>query len=348
MKIIFLCSQIDQIGGIQQYNRQFLKALSEVCDDVLLIEREYGFLGKIKFVFNFFWEIIRHKPDIIICGHINFSPIVYFSNLFLNRKFIIITHGVEAWNIKSHFQLNALKKAKLVIAVSMYTRDKILKQLPDINEKIFILANSVDEQKFFIKEKSEYLIGKHKLFNSKIILTVSRLSSAEVGFKGYDRIIESLQMILEKIPNVKYLLVGEGDDLPRIKQLAKDLELDGQVIFAGRANDNELVDYYNLADVFTMPSKCEGFGIVFLEALACGVPVIAGNKDASKEAILNGKLGRLIDPDNKDDIYKAIVSILSKKITIKERKDLRKNVLENYGLDKFKINFLNLFYELQR
>lgn len=348
MKMIFLCSQINQIGGIQQYNRQFLKVLDRIHKNVLLVERGPGFLGKIKFVSNFFWKAISCQSDIVICGHINFSPIVYLLNLFLNQKFIIIVHGVEAWNIKSRFQLIALKKAKLIVAVSMYTRDKILRQLPCIKEKIFILPNSVDERKFFIKEKSEYLMEKHKLFGSKVILTVARLSGAEVGFKGYDRIIESLPNILEKIPNVKYLLVGDGDDLPRIRQLVENLELGGQIILVGTVGDNEIVDYYNLADVFVMPSRCEGFGIVFLEALACGVPVIAGNKDASREAILGGKLGQLINPDNRDDICEAIILTLSGKMEMKEKKDLRKAVLENYGLDKFRTKVFNLLHELQR
>lgn len=338
MKILFLCSQINQIGGIQKYNRQFLKALAETGEDVLLVEREPGFFAKIKFIFQFFWKAGLGRPDVIICGHIHFSPLCYFWNLFSHQKFIIITYGVEVWNIKSRIYLKAFQKARLIIAVSLYTKEKMLSQLNCPKEKIFVLLpSSIDKEKFFIKEKPRYLAERHQLLGSRVILTVSRLSKIEAGFKGYDRVIESLPEVLEKIPNLKYLVVGEGDDLPRVRELVKKLSLENYVIFTGRVREEELVDYYNLADVFVMPSKCEGFGIVFLEALACGIPVIAGNKDASRETLLNGRLGQLIDPDSIKEISRAIVSSLSSKIEMKNREELRRMVFEKYGVDKFKM-----------
>jgi glycosyltransferase involved in cell wall biosynthesis len=110
------------------------------------------------------------------------------------------------------------------------------------------------------------------------------------------------------------------------------------VILTGFIPDDELVFYYNLCDCFVMPSKCEGFGMVFLEALACGKPVIAGNKDGSVDAVLDGELGVLVDPDNKDQIKDAIVDILKREVpeNLLDGEYLRKRVTQAYGFDKFK------------
>ncbi|MBA7664368.1 GDP-mannose-dependent alpha-(1-6)-phosphatidylinositol monomannoside mannosyltransferase [subsurface metagenome] len=109
------------------------------------------------------------------------------------------------------------------------------------------------------------------------------------------------------------------------------------VILTGYVPDNKLVDYYNLCDVFVMPSKKEGFGIVFLEALACGKPVIAGNKDGSVDAILNGNLGALVDPDNLEQITESIINFFSGNLSdcFHDPEYLRATVLKHYGLEVF-------------
>ncbi len=113
-------------------------------------------------------------------------------------------------------------------------------------------------------------------------------------------------------------------------------------------SDEEKTDFFSICDVFAMPSKGEGFGIVFLEALACGKPVVAGNKDASSEPLLNGELGLLVDPDNKEEIMKAIIGILKKEVPEKilDGKFLRRKTIESFGFEKFKEKVKNLIYEL--
>src|SRR5205814_269912 len=108
-------------------------------------------------------------------------------------------------------------------------------------------------------------------------------------------------------------LAGSGPDRERIEALIRELNLEENVTLAGRVADNELPGFYQLCDVFAMPSKGEGFGIVFLEAMACGKPVIAGNKDGSVDAVLNGRLGVLVDPDNVVQIAEALIAILARK-----------------------------------
>ncbi len=151
-------------------------------------------------------------------------------------------------------------------------------------------------------------------------------------------VISTLSTMLKEIPDVKYIIVGDGDDMPRALQIVKEHGFDDRVIFAGFVPDEDLIDYYNLCDVFVMPSKKEGFVFDFLEALACGKPVIAGNKDGSRDALLDGELGILVDPDDLDGIKDAIVNVLKGEVDkrLLDREYVRKRVIEEYGFDRFK------------
>jgi glycosyltransferase involved in cell wall biosynthesis len=145
--------------------------------------------------------------------------------------------------------------------------------------------------------------------------------------------------VIKQVPNAKYLLVGGGDDEERMKGIIKELGLENHVIMPGRASDEDMIDYYNLADVFAYPSKNEGFpAIVLLEALACGKPVIGGHYgEKSEKEIFNDKLGYIIDPDDRQKLAESIVNILRGKAP----KDffnadlIRKRVLDEYGKDRF-------------
>lgn len=214
---------------------------------------------------------------------------------------------------------------------------KLASQIPEMENKIFVLPNPVDGQKFYPASKPEDLIRKYGLSGYSIILTVARLAKTE-QYKGYDKVIEALPLVLQKNPRVKYFLIGKGDDEKRVRDLIGKNNLRENVIISGGLTDEELVKYYNLCDLFVMPSKGEGFGFVFLEALACSKPVISGNQDASPEPLLGGELGLLVNPDNTKEISDAIMKILDKKAPSKilDGQYLRKKVLEAYGLDKFK------------
>src|SRR6185295_7156824 len=104
--------------------------------------------------------------------------------------------------------------------------------------------------------------------------------------------------LISRFPTLKYMIVGDGDDLARLEQKTFSLGLSERVIFAGRISEEEKAAHYCLADAYVMPSRGEGFGIVFLEALACGLPVMGSLADGGREALLDGALGCLVDPSN--------------------------------------------------
>lgn len=294
-------------------------------------------ISKIKFVLLSFWSTLIGRPKLIICGHINLSPIAWIISCIFKIEYIVLTYGEDVWNIKSIFKLIAFGYAHNIISVSHYTAQKIKEQIPQSKNEIFVLPASIDTQLFRPDKRSDILSKRYNLDGYKVLMTLGRLDYADRD-KGCDKVIISLPGVIKEIPKVKYLLVGEGDDIPRLKKLASNLGLGDNVFFTGFIQQNELYLYYNLCDVFVMPSKQEGFGIVFLEALACGKPVIAGNQDGSREPLLNGKLGLLVNPDDIRQITEAIIKVLKGEVenSLLDANFLRQAVIECFGLGRFK------------
>ncbi|PPK18773.1 glycosyltransferase, partial [Staphylococcus haemolyticus] len=138
---------------------------------------------------------------------------------------------------------------------------------------------------------------------------------------------------------------GKGDDHPRISQLIAQLSLQDCVTLAGFIPDNELCDYYNLCNVFAMPSKGEGFGIVYLEALACGKPVLGGNQDGAIDALCKGDNGVLVNPDDVEAIAKSLIQILNGTYPhpiLYQPEILRQKVIDTFGFEKFKQTLASL------
>jgi len=349
MKILFLSSDLNAVGGIQKYNRGVIEVFREHGEKLSIVEYRGNFLFvKLFFIARVLWRWLWFRPDFIFCGHINFSPICLLLNKVFCQSYIIATHGVEVWRIESGLKRKALVRAFKILVVSRFTKRKIIEQFPEVGERIFFLPNFVDGDIFIIGEKNKVLLDRHNLSSDDfILLTVNRFSSLEKQ-KGYDKVIKALPQVRRDVPDVKFLLVGEGDDLPRVKELVHSLHLDDCVVFAGKVSDGELVDYYNLCDLFVMPSKSEGFGIVFVEALACGKPVIAGDTDASSETLLDGEVGVLIDPDDVASIAEAIVRFVRKEIPsrLTNGSFLRKKILDVFGFDEFKKRVKILLQEL--
>jgi glycosyltransferase involved in cell wall biosynthesis len=358
-------------GGIQVYSSFLLQAIAQllpqarlqVClkhDIYALPELElantpiYSFAGKfplslrtLAYSSQILSSAIRDRPDLIIATHANFSQAAYWLKRFRNIPYWIVAHGLEVWNLQNPKIKQGLQNADLVLAVSEYTRDRLIQEQNLNPAKVVLLPNTFDPNYFSIAPKPSYLLARHQLNpNTKIMLTVSRLDRGE-QYKGYDRVLQVMPQLLSTIPNLHYLIVGKGSDTDRINQTIQALNLTDKVTMTGFVSDRELSDYYNLCDLFVMPSKKEEFGIVFLEALACGKPVIAGNRDGSVTALRGGKLGILVDPDNLIELEQAITQILThsyKHPLIYQPESLRSLVIDEFGQAVFQSK-LKLYLE---
>jgi glycosyltransferase involved in cell wall biosynthesis len=252
----------------------------------------------------------REKPDRVISTHVNFGAAAYLSKRFFGIPFTLVAHGIDVHPHMPRRTLVAMRDADRIVAMSGWTKGRVL-SLGGIRERnVATLPNTADETRFTVGKKSRALLSRHNIEPSeKIILTVARLDATE-QYKGYDRVIGALPSVISSCGPVRFLIVGGGADRPRVEALARANGVADRVAFAGFVPDDELADYYRLADVFAMPSTGEGFGIVFLEAMACGTPVLAGSCDGSSDALAGGELGLLVDPLDVREVGGGISSLL--------------------------------------
>ncbi|MBD2459590.1 glycosyltransferase [Oscillatoria sp. FACHB-1407] len=282
---------------------------------------------------------VLQRPDLVITTHLNYLPAAHLLKRLTGIPYWAIAHGVEAWNIQKSSMKAALHAADQILSVSNYTRDRLLKEQNLDSAKVTLQPNTFDTSRFAIKPKPAHLLERYHLKpDQPVILTVNRLSASET-YRGYDKVLEAMPLIRQTLPDVRFLIVGKGDDRPRLEQSIAQQQLQDCVTLAGFVPDEELGDYYNLCDIFAMPSKLEGFGIVYLEAMACGKPVLGGNQDGAIDALCHGELGALVDPDDAKAIAQTITQILQKQYPnplMYQPEALRQKMIDVYGRDRFK------------
>jgi glycosyltransferase involved in cell wall biosynthesis len=254
--------------------------------------------------------VARYRPDHIISTHVNFGPVAQIAKRMFGTSFTLVAHGIDVHPGLPEPSLAALRSADRIIAVSSWTRLRVL-DLGGIDpDNVVVLPNTLDDERFYPGQRPTVLAERYGIREEeKVVLTVARLASDE-RYKGYDRIIRALPELHKRCGPLRFILVGKGEDRSRLEALAGILGVRRLITFAGFVPDEQLADFYRLANVFAMPSTGEGFGIVFLEALACGTPVVAGNRDGSVDALDGGRLGKLVDPNDVDAISTGIGSVL--------------------------------------
>lgn len=348
-------------GGIQTFSRLFVRGVLECLPtaEVLVFSKNddaYPDLGadrRSKFFAAGWWPMpyrtvlfagmlavkaLRHRPDAILTTHANFSPIGRWVKRLAHTPYCVVAHGIEVWDVQSAAVRAGLRQADLVLAVSAFTRDRMRIGLGLTEPAVSLLPNTFLPEQFSPGRKPPHLLRRYGLTpDQPVVLTIARLAGAE-RYKGYDQILRALVGLRRQLPGVRYLLGGRGQDRDRVVRLAHELGVAEHLILAGFIPDHELEDHYNLCDVFAMPSKGEGFGIVFLEAMACGKPVLAGNKDGSVDPVLSGELGALVDPDDVAGIARELELILTRRhplAILRQPEELRRRVIAAYGYPRF-------------
>lgn len=278
------------------------------------------------------------KYDTIILSHINLLLVGWLiKKINPKAKLVLFAHGIEIWNDISGFRLMMLKKCDLIIPVSQFTSSKIQEVHQIDSNKCMVINNCLDpflpmgkefKNNFDLRDK--YGFKKEDL----ILFTLTRLSSKE-RYKGYDKVLEALVDIKKLHPHVKYLIAGSYDKKEKdyIVEMALKYELSDSLVISGFIPDEELVAHFTMADIYVMPSMKEGFGIVFIEAMYYGLPVIAGNLDGSVDALCNGDLGILVDPTDTVAIKNALDKILKNKSEFIPDKKL---LMEKFSYETYK------------
>jgi phosphatidylinositol alpha-1,6-mannosyltransferase len=334
-----------QPGGIGTYAYELARNLKEEGVEVIVLaprgkgDREVD--SREKFVT---YRLVKERPFfelhalilliyLALCGHVDriccmtlypCGSVAVLVSLLFKVPYYVVAHGGEllesdeslsGW-IKYRILLGparglALRKASGFFVNSNYTK-RILMGLGVVEERITLIPCGTDPEKFQGMRNREKIARKYGLEGKKVLLTVARLES----HKGQDTVISLMPELIKKIPNLVYVIVGTGRQEAVLKDMVRRLNLNGYVRFQGWVPEAELVELYNVCDVFVMisrelASEFEGFGVAFLEANACGRPVIGGKSGGISEAVVHGKTGLLVNPDDHQEIARAILRLLT-------------------------------------
>jgi glycosyltransferase involved in cell wall biosynthesis len=333
MKILYLATDaFGGRGGIADFTRHFLRAMAQsplhpeivvlpcrapdpVPPDSLhpnLIQLPAS-AGRLRYPLAVWQACRRHGPfDCIFCGHLFLLRNAALARRLQPAPLYGAIYGIDAWVPPKSSSLRRLvPRLDAFLSVSEHSKNRFLSWAPLKPETGRVLPCCVDLDRFTPGARPDYLDQRYQLSGRRVLLTMARLDATE-RYKGFDETLELLPELRREQPDLAYVVVGDGSDRERLEAKARDLGLQQDVVFTGYVPEEEKVDHYRLADAFVMPGRGEGFGIVYLEAMACGVPAVASIADASHEAVLDGRLGEVVNPDDPAAIAAGIRRALAR------------------------------------
>ena len=359
-KIYFIyLDAFSSTGGIEEFNKKFIKSLEcisvknsfEKIEIKIIsihdqnsfyepVNKNIEFIGfggsKIKAVYYIIRKV--RKEDIVFYAHIRLLFLAAFNTLFKRtKKSHFIIYGIEVWK-KFSFIKKYLLKNYFFLSISNYTKNIFVENSGVNPEKVSIFPCCIDLNTLNKEDDNPYIDSEYN------ILSVSRLSK-ENNYKGIDSIIKILPELKKSIPNIKYTIIGKGDDLSRLNQLSKNLNVEKNIDFKGYIKN--LRPYYKKCDMFALPSKNEGFGIVYLEAMEYKKPVIAANSGGATDVIRDNETGFLCDYDDLESLKSKILFIANNKNKAKEIGKSGYNFLiENFTFKRFEKRLTIIIYDL--
>ncbi len=329
MKVLFLVTDAyGGHGGIAYYNRCLAEALAAMpeVEEIVVLPRVMRFgagsvPAKISFISSAAGSKLRYLKtlaglatqsfDLVICGHVHLlaaaTPFAWFKRIPL----VLQVHGIDVWERPGLVSRAALSAAHSVWSVSQLTRERMNLWAGLPRARYTIIPNTIRLASFGPAPRRADLVARHGLQDRTVLMTLARLAGHE-RYKGIDEVLEVMPELMQSQPSLTYLVMGDGDDRARLEAKAKRLGVADRVVFTGFVDEEEKAAHLRLADVFVLPGRGEGFGIVYLEALACGVPVVGSLLDGSREALLDGELGELADPTDLASVRDCILRALAK------------------------------------
>lgn len=329
LKVLVLAPPLQAVGGIQNYVQTLFAALQSVLgkDGVKIVavpgepeRRDDGSSAlppfvKLRFLASALAAAISWTPDLIICAHIGVAPAGRIIQKLTRIPYWVILYGIEVWSELSPAKQKALRATQRLVSITRFTLNATIARHSLGNPRALILPPTLPKEKTPLPETARTSSDDAQPL---MVLTVGRVASSE-RYKGHDVMLEAWPSVLRRLPDAVYWIVGGGDDLARLEAKARELGIAGSVRFAGPVSPEELALCYHRCCVFAMPARTEldartprgeGFGIVYLEAMAHGKPVVAPRVGAPAEFIRDGEDGLLVDPSSASEVADALVQLL--------------------------------------
>ncbi len=279
------------------------------------------------------------RMDFAYVGHPNLGFLGVLAKVLRPwARYCVATYGIEVWKPLPVLRRLGLRWACAATSLSEFTARKLVTAQSLAAERVVVIPPAIDPD----------LSGGRSAGSppavppGKILLTVARLSASE-RYKGVDHVIQALPGVLQAAPGAYYVVVGDGDDRRRLEALAAEAGVRDRVLFVGTKVGNDLASYYAACDVFVMPSWGEGFGVVFLEAMSHGKPVVAANHGGASEVVVEGSTGFLVEYGDLTALTGRLVGLLDDEGLRRRLGDAgRRRVDEHYTFERFRRRLENL------
>ncbi len=328
-KILILAPPLGAIGGVQTYAATVFRALKDILgnDSVRMVavpeEPELDENGKrslrpavkLRFLSSAVSAAVSWHPDLVICLHLGTARAARVIQRLTGTPYWLVLHGIEVWIELSAPKLSALLGAERYITLSHFTfNTTVARHGITSPPPLILLPPCVD----VIPDSNRATLSNAAESDPPVVLTVSRIGASD-RYKGHDVMFDAWPSVLQRVPNAQYWIIGDGSDRPRLEARAKEMGIAASIRFAGAVSAEELNAAYDRATVFAMPAQTdlnpraprgEGFGIVYVEALGHGVPVVAPRSGAPAEYIRPGEFGFLVDPASSAEVAQALISLL--------------------------------------
>ena len=318
-------------GGIQYINRLLVRAFREMQRRTPLDLEVFSFVDgpehfpaeapdsavrwhgasreRGRIALQFVRRLALVKPDLVLFTHVSMLPMAdAVAALAPQARVAALAHGTEVWRPLTGRVARSLRRVDSWACPSAFTAEKLVSTQGIARERVKVVPHGLDpEWTSEAADRGDRDTGNRK---GQTILSVTRLSRADREGKGIELVLRALPAVLTQFPGAHYTVVGGGTDLPAMADLIRRLGLEQQVELAGACGAEELRRAYVQADIFVLPTKVEGFGVVFLEAMQSGLPVVAARAAAAPEVVEDGVTGILTDPGNHGEIAEALVALL--------------------------------------
>ena len=354
-KVLVLSPSLKSTGGVQNYKKTLVSALRTVLGDdrVRLISiaadpemHPDGTVSlrpsvKLRFFLSALAVAITWSPDLIICAHVGLATTARVIERLIGAPYWLVLYGIEVWGDLTPSKKNALRAAKRYVTITRFTLEATVARHGLRKPDALVLPPSLP-----MASPSSILGGEPTLEHrtQPVVLTVGRMSASE-QYKGHDVMLEAWPLVLQRVPDAIYWIVGGGDDRQRLEARAHELGVAASVRFVGSVSPEELDVCYDRCCVFAMPARTEldpraprgeGFGIVFLEAMARGKPVVGPSVGAPAEFIRSGEHGLLVNPADPGEVAHAVVQLLEdKEAACRMGKAGREWVRREFSFDRF-------------
>jgi len=320
-------------GGIALYNRNVLRALCELPSEpqVVAVPRLAPNLteplpenldfrirakdSKPRFVFEALRAGIEARPEVIVCSHINLLPVAATLQRFIGARLVLFVYGIDAWTPRSRVPGWLVRRVDACIAIREKTIDALAGWTQLAPSRRHVLENAIHLERYGRAERRADLVEKYGLDGKRVLMTLGRVAHENLGF---DEIVETLPALIPQVPNLVYLVVGDGAYLPTLRRKVSSLDLTDRVVFAGQVRDADKADHYRLADAFAMagthPTGWDDYPLrfVFLEALACGLPVVASRPSDLRDPDESPVPLIFVDAHDRDDLARGLLKALQR------------------------------------